>query len=190
MIRTEIGTELPVSAESIVHNGTVSDPFHDATEGEPQWFDKWTVTFVRDDAAWPFAILAGDGSVVDRCATLGKAQAGADHGGFPTDEGPYTAAEVPDPGGRLTVPYYMGLGHNGKSPTGEEVMETLLAGAAQVDRGDGEPVPFGEWADEWGIEAGGIAAAERLYGRMRESAGELRRFLGEHFTPALWGYED
>jgi len=64
---------------------------------------------------------------------------------------------------RMTVPFYMGRGHNGKEPTAHDVLNCLTADAATT---------------------------ENALQKMQSQTRRLKLFLGDYYEYALWGEDD
>lgn len=72
---------------------------------------------------------------------------------------------------RLTVPFSMGVGLNGKTPEAAEVLNCLASDANSADE------LFETWANEYGYDTDS-REAERTFNAVRRSTKKLRAFLG------------
>jgi hypothetical protein len=86
---------------------------------------------------------------------------------------------------RLTVPFYMGMGHNGKEPTAADVMHYLCSDAAGFDNASG----FEDWCSEYGYETDS-RKAEATYRQIERQAKRLRQFLGDEYEALVFSDED
>ncbi len=78
-------------------------------------------------------------------------------------------------GRRMTVPFFMGSGHEGRPPTLRDVLDCLLADASMVDGLSGP-----EWARECGFSV--EDAWEPVYRKVVRQTERVKRLLGEHFN--------
>lgn len=85
-------------------------------------------------------------------------------------------------GRQLTVPFYMGTGHNGNEPEARDVLECLLDDASGV-----EWQSFEGWCGEYGYDTDS-RKAERIYRACERLNHKLRRFLGDDYN--LWVYAE
>lgn len=89
------------------------------------------------------------------------------------------------PKSRMTVPFSMGLGHEGKQPNLEDVLDCLASDAVGVVDAPG----FSEWCKEFGY-SDDSRAAERTYNAVRRQSARLRAFLGDNgYDDLLWNVE-
>ena len=80
---------------------------------------------------------------------------------------------------RMTVPFSMGFGHNGKAPEAADVLSCLASDASSVSQSDIE-----EWCRDMGYDTDS-RKAERTYKICQKQAGRLKRFLGDDLYDTL-----
>jgi len=78
-------------------------------------------------------------------------------------------------GRQMTVPFFMGSGHNGREPEVREVLDAILSDAAMVEGMDGEG-----WARECGF--GTDDAWEPVYRAVVRQTNGLKQLLGENYN--------
>jgi len=78
-------------------------------------------------------------------------------------------------GRQMTVPFFMGSGHNGREPEVREVLDAILSDAAMVEGMSGE-----EWAAECGFSS--EDAWEPIYKSVVRQTEKLKRLLGENYN--------
>jgi hypothetical protein len=83
-------------------------------------------------------------------------------------------------GRQLTVPFFMGSGHNGREPELSEVLDALLSDATMVEGMNGEG-----WARECGF--GTDDAWEPVYRAVVKQTNGLKRLLGDKYNNMLEG---
>lgn len=83
-------------------------------------------------------------------------------------------------GRRLTVPFFMGSGHNGRAPEVKEVLDALLSDAAMVEGMSGE-----EWARECGFNE--EDAWEPVYRAVVRQTAGIKRLLDDKYNTMLEG---
>jgi hypothetical protein len=86
---------------------------------------------------------------------------------------------------RMTVPFYMGIGHNGKEPTAAEVLSCLLSDASSAD----DARSFEDFAGELGYDVNS-RKAERIYKACQRTSRKLHAFLGDTFDTLLEASRD
>jgi hypothetical protein len=79
---------------------------------------------------------------------------------------------------RMTVPFSMGYGHNGRAPTAADVLNSLALDSSTADQS------FEGWCNEYGYDTDSRSAEKtyRVCVRQRE---KLLRFLGENAFSTL-----
>ena len=75
---------------------------------------------------------------------------------------------------KMTVPFSMGYGHNGKEPKAEMVLDAIASDSASVDNSRG----FEDWCSDFGYETDS-RKAERIFKACEHQAKRLRSFLGD-----------
>lgn len=92
-------------------------------------------------------------------------------------------------GEEWTTDFWMGVGHGGKAPTAEAVMESVVADCAGVDDGEGNFLSFEEWAPDYGYDSDS-RRAYAIYEACIEQAKAVRAWLGDDaYMHALWPTE-
>lgn len=76
---------------------------------------------------------------------------------------------------QMTIPFYMGRGHNGAEPEVSDVLDCLFSDADGVDG-----VEFEDWASDYGYDTDS-RKAERVYAACRRTRRHLLRLLGEDY---------
>lgn len=84
----------------------------------------------------------------------------------------------------LTIEFRRGIGHDGKRPPKDEVLDCLLADASGV--ADGES--FEEWCSNYGFDTDS-RLAEKTYVACLKQTERLRTFLGGKFDSYLYDTE-
>ncbi len=79
---------------------------------------------------------------------------------------------------RMTVPFSMGYGYNGKEPTAADVLSCLASDASGITS------DFEEWARDLGYDPDS-RTAERTYKACVKSAEKLKTFLGADLYDTL-----
>lgn len=87
---------------------------------------------------------------------------------------------------RMTVPFYMGQGHNGKEPTADEVLYCLLSDAAGYEAEAGN---FSGWCSQYGYDKDS-RKAYATFQKVQSQTRRLKQFLGDYYEYALWGEGD
>jgi hypothetical protein len=77
-------------------------------------------------------------------------------------------------GRQMTVPFFMGAGHEGREPEVREVLDSLLSDASMVDCMSGT-----EWAAECGFSS--EDAWEPIYESVSRQTTRLKRLLGDAY---------
>lgn len=77
-------------------------------------------------------------------------------------------------GNKIEVPFYMGVGHYGRQPQKEEVLDTLFMDAESTD------LNFDEWCAELGYDDDSIRALE-VYKACKRIAEDLDHLFGNDF---------
>lgn len=103
--------------------------------------------------------------------------------GWPYDEWRYTFRSLHFEGS-LTVTFRMGIGHGGKKPDAERVLEALLSDASGV--ADGES--YADWCGNYGFDTDS-RRAERVYVATLKQTDRLREWLGPRFHAYVWQTE-
>lgn len=85
---------------------------------------------------------------------------------------------------RLTVPFFMGVGHNGKEPDVYDVLSCLVSDAYSVENSRS----FEEWASELGYNPDS-RKAEKIFKACERTRAMLKKFLGEQYEAFLWETE-
>lgn len=85
---------------------------------------------------------------------------------------------------RLTVPFFMGVGHYGKEPEVYDVLNCLVSDAASVDNARS----FEEWASELGYDPDS-RKAEKIFKACERGTKKLKKFLGEQYDIFLYETE-
>lgn len=80
---------------------------------------------------------------------------------------------------RMTVPFYMGYGHNGREPLVGEVLECLLSDANASEDG------LEEFCANLGLDADS-RKAERTYKACVRTAKRLQQFLGNEYETFIY----
>jgi hypothetical protein len=75
---------------------------------------------------------------------------------------------------RLTVDYYMGIGHEGEAPKTEDVLDSLAMDAQAYW------LDFDGFCDEFGYDKDS-RKAEKIYNACRHNSARLERFCGDSF---------
>jgi hypothetical protein len=78
-------------------------------------------------------------------------------------------------GRQMTVPFFMGSGHNGREPEVDEVLDAMLSDAAMADGLDATM-----WAAECGFSS--EDAWEPIYKSVVRQTEKLKRLLGENYN--------
>jgi hypothetical protein len=85
----------------------------------------------------------------------------------------------------MNVPFSMGKGHNGKTPTAADVLDCLASDAAGVENA----TSFDDWASDYGYDTDS-RKAERIYKACKRNAEDLYSLLGgEAYNELLWETE-
>ena len=83
---------------------------------------------------------------------------------------------------RLTVYFSKGVGHHGKEPSAEEVIDCMASDAAGIENASG----FDDWCSEYGFDADS-RKAERVFKACQRQARQLNQLLGDDlFGSLLW----
>ena len=90
---------------------------------------------------------------------------------------------------RMTVPFYMGRGHNGKKPTAHDVLNCLTADAATTENALKVIEDFSDWCAELGYDEDS-RKAYATFQKMQSQTRKLKLFLGDYYEYALWGEDD
>jgi hypothetical protein len=80
----------------------------------------------------------------------------------------------------LTIIFSMGMGHSGKQPHVNDVLDCLASDASSYDNAQG----FEDWAADFGLDPDS-RKAERTYKAVQVSAAKLKRFLGDEAYETL-----
>jgi hypothetical protein len=83
-------------------------------------------------------------------------------------------------GRQMTVPFFMGSGHNGREPEVGEVLDAILSDATMVEGMSGE-----EWARECGFEADD--GWETVYTTVVRQTRKVKQLLGDKYNNMLEG---
>lgn len=75
---------------------------------------------------------------------------------------------------KLTIPFSMGKGHNGKAPDLPNVLDCLASDSAGIETAGS----FEDWASEYGYDTDS-RKAERTFRACQRQADKLKRFLTE-----------
>jgi hypothetical protein len=84
------------------------------------------------------------------------------------------------PSHTLTVFFSMGLGHNGKEPAAEDVLDCLASNAASIDNARG----FEDWCADFGYDTDS-RKAENTFKTCEHQASRLKTFLESHLYNEL-----
>jgi hypothetical protein len=79
-------------------------------------------------------------------------------------------------GRKLTVPFFMGIGHHGASPQAYEVLGALLSDVSTFENA----TSFEEWASDYGYDPYS-RSAERIYNAIAKLVPKVHKLLGEDF---------
>jgi hypothetical protein len=86
---------------------------------------------------------------------------------------------------RMTAYFSMGLGHNGRMPEAEDVLDCLASDSASVDNARG----FEDWASDFGYDTDS-RTAEKTFKACEHAATRLSNFLGSGlYAQLLWNTE-
>ncbi len=98
-------------------------------------------------------------------------------------------------GDRMIIPFSMGCGNNGRSPTAEDVLDCLASDSASIENARS----FEDWAAQMGSDPDSRAAemgsdpdsrdAEKSYRVCLKQADKLKAFLGLQYHILLWDIE-
>lgn len=83
-------------------------------------------------------------------------------------------------GRQMTVPFFMGSGHNGRAPEVKEVLDALLSDAAML-----EGLTPDEWARECGFNV--EDAWEPVFRAVVSQTTRLKRLLGDNYNNMMEG---
>ena len=78
----------------------------------------------------------------------------------------------------MTVYFSMGMGHNGKKPTADEVLACLASDARGVD------TSFEDWCGDYGYDTDS-RKAERTFKACKRSAKKLKQFFAGEYESLL-----
>ena len=87
-------------------------------------------------------------------------------------------------GKRIVVTFSMGIGHHGKAPKLEEVIDCLASDASGVENARG----FEEWRGEYGYDTDS-RKAEKTYKACQRVCDQLKRLVGEDYQALLFDTE-
>jgi hypothetical protein len=76
---------------------------------------------------------------------------------------------------QMTIPFYMGSGHNGKEPELNSVLESLFLDASAENEGS-----FENWASSLGYDTDS-RSAEKIYNQCLKISKKLNQLLGEDY---------
>lgn len=76
---------------------------------------------------------------------------------------------------RLTVPFSMGIGHNGKAPKVEDVLDCMASDSSGIDN----TTSFEDWCADYGYDTDS-RKAERTFRVCERQAQKLRAFIGDN----------
>jgi hypothetical protein len=83
---------------------------------------------------------------------------------------------------RMAVPFYMGMGHNGKEPDTATVLDCLASDSSGVENGQ----DFDGFCSEFGYDTDS-RKAEKIYKACERTARRLKQFLGSDlYEELLW----
>ena len=87
-------------------------------------------------------------------------------------------------GGAISVPFYMGLGHSGKMPKTEDVLDSLASDASSYDQAGSAREFASEMGYDWDNGAQRINA-QRVYRLCGQYSAKLKAMLGAQAYEAL-----
>lgn len=85
---------------------------------------------------------------------------------------------------RMTTYFSMGMGHNGRKPTADQVLECLISDASSIDNARG----FDDWCSDFGYDTDS-RKAEKTYSACKRATDKLRAFLGADAYATLMDLE-
>jgi hypothetical protein len=89
------------------------------------------------------------------------------------------------PAARMTVSFSMGIGHGGKHPSTDDVLDSIASDAAGFENAQS----FEDWAADYGFDTDS-RKAERIFRAVEREAKRLRAFLGDAlYDELLWRTE-
>ncbi len=89
--------------------------------------------------------------------------------------------------GSMNLPFRMGQGLNGRTPSASDVLECLLSDASSVANANG----FNDWLSEFHMDTEEMSVKElkelhQTYDDIEKQAAELSALLGDAYDTALW----